>query len=71
MKKIKIQPKYRERTYDQIIVPEIKMEGKWLEKLGFKLGRHIQVEWKQKKLIITPIENEKKIENKKNIKFRQ
>ena len=45
MKKIKIQPKYRERTYDRIIVPEIKMEGIWLEKLGFKLGGHFQVEW--------------------------
>lgn len=60
MKKIKIQPKYRERTYDRIIVPEIKMEGKWLEKLGFKLGGHFQVEWEQNKLIITPIEDEEK-----------
>lgn len=60
MKKIRIQPKYRERTYDRIVVPEIKLEGKWLEKLGFKLGGQIQVEWERNKLIITPIENEKK-----------
>ena len=65
MKKIKIQPKYRERTYDRIIVPEIKMEGIWLEKLGFKLGGHFQVEWKRKKLIITPIDNEEKADNKR------
>ena len=57
MKKIKIQPKYRKRAYDRIIVPKINMEGKWLAKLGFKSGEHIQIEWKYKKLIITPVEN--------------
>lgn len=60
MKKIKIKPKHRKRTYDEICIPEIKMEGKWLEKLGFKQGEHIKVEWKRKKLIITPIESERK-----------
>ena len=65
MKKIKIQPKYRRRTYDVIWIPEIKMEGKWLENLGFKQGEHVKVEWKHKKLIITLIEDEKKADNKK------
>ncbi len=32
MKKIKIQPKHQKRTYDEIWIPKIKMEGKWLEK---------------------------------------
>ena len=58
MKKIKIKPKFRERAYDSIVVPQIKMEGKWLERLGFKLGGHIRVEWELNKLIITPIEQE-------------
>ena len=58
MKKIKIQPKQRKRTYDEIWIPEIKLEGKWLEKLGFKQGEHVMVEWKRKKLIITLIESE-------------
>ena len=44
MKKIKIQPKHRRRTYDEIWIPEIRMEGKWLEKLGFKQGEHVKVE---------------------------
>ena len=64
MKKIKIQPKHRKRTYDEIWIPEIRMEGKWLEKLGFKQGEHVQVEWKRKKLIITQIEDEEKADNK-------
>ncbi|MFY0601951.1 MAG: SymE family type I addiction module toxin [Cyclobacteriaceae bacterium] len=64
MKKIKIQPKHRRRTYDEIWIPEIKMEGKWLEKLGFKKGEHVKVEWKRNKLILTPIENEEKADNK-------
>ncbi|WP_109831595.1 SymE family type I addiction module toxin [Reichenbachiella versicolor] len=58
MKKIKIQPKHRRRTYDEICIPEIKMEGKWLEELGFKQGKHVKVEWRQKKIIITLIEDE-------------
>ncbi|TMU54970.1 SymE family type I addiction module toxin [Flagellimonas algicola] len=60
MKKIKIQPKHRKRTYDEIIIPEIRMEGKWLEALGFRLGEYVQVEWVQDKLVITPIKDEKK-----------
>ena len=63
MKKIKIQPKHRRRTYDEIWIPEIKMEGKWLEKLGFKQGEHVKVELKRKKLIITLIEDEEKADN--------
>ena len=64
MKKIKIQPKQRKRAYDEIWIPEIKMEGKWLEKLGFRPGEHIKVEWKRKKMIITRIEEEEKADNK-------
>lgn len=64
MKKNKTQPKHRRRTYDEIWIPEIKMEGKWLEKLEFKQGKHIKVEWKRKKLIITLIEGEEKSHNK-------
>jgi len=60
MKKIKIQPKLRKRAFDEIWIPEIRMEGRWLEKLGFKVGEFIQIEWKEKELVITPVENEEK-----------
>lgn len=62
MKKIKIQPKLRRRTYDEIWIPEIRIEGKWLEKLGFALQGHVKVESEQKKLIITMMEDEEEIQ---------
>lgn len=60
MKKIKIQPKLRKRAFDEIWIPEIRMEGRWLEKLGFKVGEFIQIELKEKELVITPAKNEEK-----------
>lgn len=44
MKKIKIQPKHRKRTYDEIIIPEIRIEGKWLKDSGFEEGKYVSVE---------------------------
>ena len=55
MKKIKIQTKHRRRTYDQITIPEIKMEGKWLDRLGFETGKEVQVKQQRHKLTITLI----------------
>lgn len=53
MKKIKIQPKHRKRTWDEIVVPEIKMEGKWLKDSGFESGKYVSVYVQANKLIIT------------------
>jgi toxic protein SymE len=53
IKRIKIQPKYISRTWDQIRVPEIRMCGKWLKEIGFDYNRHIIVECKKNKIIIT------------------
>ena len=61
MKKIKIQPKHRKRTYDEIIIPEIRIEGKWLKDSGFEEGRYVSVEVELNKLIITL--NEEKADN--------
>lgn len=52
-RKIKIQPKYIMRKYDQTIVPELLLKGKWLEEAGFKAGHTVQVEQKKNKLVIT------------------
>ena len=62
MKKIKIQPKHRKRTYDEIVIPEIKMEGKWLKDSGFEEGKYVSVQVQQNRLIITL--NEEKADNK-------
>lgn len=62
MKKIKIQPKHRKRTYDEIVIPEIKMEGKWLKEFGFEQGKYVSIHVKPNKLTITL--NEEKADNR-------
>jgi toxic protein SymE len=52
LRKKKIYKKTRERTYDTIHVPEIRLEGKWLEELGFKEGCDIVIQSRQNKLTI-------------------
>jgi len=44
--------KYRQRTYDNTVVPEIRLEGRWLEKSGFAQGQRVIVEQERGKLII-------------------
>ena len=54
MRKLKIYRKFRSRTWDNTFVPEIRLEGKWLEQSGFKQGMHIRVEMEAGKITITP-----------------
>jgi len=58
LRKLKIYTKYQIRTYGLITIPEIRFKGKWLEKLGFKEGKIINIEQKKNKLIIT-LDNKK------------
>lgn len=39
---LKIHTKYRIRKYDETKIPEIRLEGKWLESLGFKEVRPLR-----------------------------
>ena len=52
-RKLKIHAKFQTRTYNNITVPSIKLEGKWLEKLGFQKGQIVIVEQKKNRLIIS------------------
>lgn len=52
-RKLKIHKKYQSRTYGGTTIPEIRLEGKWLGKLGFKEGQIIKIEEKKNKLTIT------------------
>ncbi len=52
-RKLKIHSKFREREYDRILIPTIRLEGKWLENLGFKTGNEVIVYQQQNKLVIT------------------
>lgn len=55
-RKLKIQPKTVNRTFNYVIVPEILLKGKWLEEAGFKPGQHVQIEQQKNKLTITILE---------------
>ena len=44
---------YRPTTYTSY--PKIQMEGKWLEALGFHVGDHLQVEYEEGSIRITPV----------------
>lgn len=49
---LKIYKKHRTSRWKVTIVPEIRLEGKWLKELGFEEGNEIQIEQHQSKLII-------------------
>lgn len=53
LRKLKIHSKFQKRKYKHITISSIKLEGKWLEKLGFEKGKIIIVEQKKNKLTIT------------------
>jgi toxic protein SymE len=52
-RKLKIHKKYQARAYRGITIPEIILKGKWLDKLGFKEGKMINIQQQKNKLIIT------------------
>jgi toxic protein SymE len=53
IRRLTIYTKFRERTYDNTTVPEIRLEGRWLEKVGFNRGQRVKIEQEQGRLIIT------------------
>lgn len=59
-KKIKLQPKYRQLSCGQKIVPWLNLSGVWLEELGFKVGDTLNITIREKLLIIEPLEGEAK-----------
>jgi len=61
IRKLKIYQKFQSRERKSITVPEIRLEGKWLQELGFEIGKEIEIKQQQNKLTITL--TEKKNEN--------
>jgi hypothetical protein len=53
---LKIQTKFRSNKYLAKPVPEIKLCGNWLEKLGFKDGQHVTIATMPQLLIIRLVE---------------
>jgi toxic protein SymE len=52
-RKLKIHTKYQARAYGGTTIPEIRLEGKWLDELGFKQGQIVSIEQEKNKLTIT------------------
>jgi hypothetical protein len=54
-RKIKLQPKTRALSWGQKIVPELRINGVWLEQTGFKAGGQVEITVSQNELIIKPL----------------
>ena len=56
--------KYQSRRYGFAKVPEIRLVGKWLEKMGFQHGRKVTVSQTGDQLVITLTSNGHLSENR-------
>jgi toxic protein SymE len=57
---LKIQPLIRvSRWSDDTTVPEIRLCGAWLAKLGFCYGEKVEVRTSEGKLVITPVREDR------------
>jgi len=52
VRSLKIQPKVRDNRWSSVTVPEIKLCGNWLEKLGFQPEARVNITTMNKLLII-------------------
>jgi toxic protein SymE len=56
-KQLTISNTFQNRRYNKyVIVPAIRVQGKWLMQLGFTAGDKVQLVCKKNKLIITRLE---------------
>ncbi|MBX2828238.1 MAG: type I toxin-antitoxin system SymE family toxin [Flavobacteriaceae bacterium] len=55
-RKLKVYQKFRRRELGNCVVPEIRLEGLWLQELGFEVGSKIIVEQEQGQLVITVLD---------------
>lgn len=58
---LKIQPKYRINRWSTSMVPEIKLCGNWLEKLGFNVDSRVTIHTSKELIIIRPQEHEEQM----------
>ena len=54
-RKIKLQQKHRALAWGQKVVPELRVNGVWLEEHGFKAGEQVEITVSQNQLIIKPV----------------
>ena len=58
-RQIKIYPKHFERSFRDVVFPEIRLCGKWLLDMGFKCGEMVLIKHKRNKIIIEVSSNNK------------
>lgn len=52
-RQLKIYPKYIQRKSIIVIVPEIRLQGKWLKEYGFNHGQSVMIVCEEEQIIIT------------------
>ncbi len=53
---LKIYPQYFQRRYQKHVnLPLIRLCGRWLERIGFKIGGHVQIVCESGRIIITKV----------------
>ena len=56
-RKLTVGYKFQNRAFSQMVMmPEIKLTGKWLRESGFEEGQQVKVIVQEKKLVIVPLE---------------
>lgn len=56
-RKLTVGYKFQNRAFHQMVMmPEIKLTGKWLKESGFAEGQQVKVIVQEKKLVIVPLE---------------
>ncbi len=60
-RKIKIYPKHKNRTHGSIVVPEIRLVGKWIEgAAGFSIGQYVEITCEENFILIEGIKVDEK-----------
>ncbi|MDR2949934.1 MAG: type I toxin-antitoxin system SymE family toxin [Prevotella sp.] len=52
---LKLQPLYRQLQYGETVVPELRLNGRWLERAGFDFKKYVSVTIMDGLLIIKPV----------------
>jgi hypothetical protein len=52
-KELKIGFQFRHYQFSKCIVPEIRLNGKWLASLGFERGKKVKVEYTKGRIILS------------------
>jgi len=45
--------KFRKNRFSECLVPEIRLNGKWLSRMGFEMGKKVKVEFVKGQIILS------------------